>query len=74
MTEQQTPPRQEDLPRIGGVLRVRLTEDEYQFLKAFAESHGTTMSALIHFFIRAMHDLDQEGKTSTEPSAAMGKP
>ena len=61
--------RQRDLPTRVRVLRVRLTEDEYQLLKAFAERHKTTMSGMVRFFVRAMRDLDQQSRTSTGPPA-----
>jgi hypothetical protein len=56
------------------VLRVRLGEDEYQLLKAFAESLGTTMSVMFRSFIRAMRQLDEQGKTNTKPSATATEP
>ena len=58
-----------DLQKKDRVLRVRLGEDEYQLLKAFAESHETTMSAMFRSFIRAMRQLDERGKTIIKPLA-----
>jgi hypothetical protein len=57
-----------------GVLRVRLSEDEYQLLKAFAESHGTTVSPMFRSFIRATRQLDEQGKTITETPATAPEP
>jgi len=62
------------LEKKDRVLRVRLGEDEYQLLTAFAESHGTTMSALLRSFIRAMRQLDEQGKTITETPATAAEP
>jgi hypothetical protein len=56
------------------VLRVRLSEDEYQLLKTFAESLGTTMSAMFRSFIRAMRQLDERGKTIIKPPATALEP
>ena len=56
------------------VLRVRLGEDEYQLLKAFAESHGTTMPVMFRSFIRAMRQLDERGKTIIKPPATAPEP
>ena len=68
------PEKQRGLQRKDGVLRVRLSEDEYQLLKAFAESHGTTMPAMFRSFIRAMRQLDEQGKTITETPATAPEP
>jgi len=61
--------KQRDLQKKDRVLRVRLNEDEYQLLKAFAESYGTTMSAMFRSFIRAIRQLDDQGKTITQTPA-----
>jgi len=63
-----------DLQKKERVLRVRLSEDEYQLLKAFAESHGTTVSAMFRSFIRAMRQLDERGKTIIKPPATAPEP
>jgi hypothetical protein len=63
-----------DLQKKDRVLRVRLGEDEYPLLKAFAESHGTTMPALLRSFIRAMRQLDERGKTIIKPLATAPEP
>jgi hypothetical protein len=63
-----------DLQKKDRVLRVRLGEDEYQLLKAFAESHGTTMSVMPRSFIRAMRQLDERGKTIIKPPATAPEP
>jgi hypothetical protein len=62
------------LQKKDRVLRVRLGEDEYQLLKAFAERHGTTMSALFRSFIRVMCQLDKRGKTIIKPPATAPEP
>jgi uncharacterized protein (DUF1778 family) len=62
------------LQKKDRVLRVRLSEDEYQLLKAFAESYGTTMSAMFRSFIRAMRQLDERGKTIIKPLATAAEP
>ena len=61
--------KRRDLQRKDRVLRVRLGEDEYQLLKAFAESHGTTMSAMFRSFIRASVSLTNgaRGSSSRQP-------
>jgi len=66
--------KQRDLQKKGRVLRVRLREDEYQLLKAFAESHGTTVSPMFRSFIRATRQLDEQGKTITETPATAPEP
>ena len=65
--------KQRDLQKKGRGLRVRLGEDEYQ-LKAFAESHETSMPAMFPSFIRAMHQLDERGKTIIKPLATAAEP
>ena len=63
-----------DLQNKGRVLRVRLGEDEYQLLKAFAESHETSMPAMFLSFIRAMHKLDERGKMIIKRPATAPEP
>jgi hypothetical protein len=62
------------LQRKDRVLGVRLSEDEYQLSKAFAESHGTTMPVMFRSFIRAMRQLDERGKTVIKPLATAPEP
>gem|GEM_PF-5467658 len=62
------------MPRRSRVLRVRLSEDEYQLLKAFAESHGTSMSEMFRYFVRAMRQLDEQGETINGARAAVTEP
>jgi hypothetical protein len=62
------------LQKKDRVLRVRLGEDEYQLLKAFAESHETTMPAMFRSFIRAMRQLDERSKTIIKPPATAPEP
>ena len=66
--------KRRELQRRSRVLRVRLSEDEYQLLKAFAESHGTTMSGMFRYFIRAIRQLDEQSRTTTEARAAVTEP
>jgi len=60
--------KQRDLQKKDRVLRVRLSEDEYQLLRAFAESHGTT-SALVQFLIHAMRQPNEQRKTIIDTPA-----
>jgi 16S rRNA U516 pseudouridylate synthase RsuA-like enzyme len=39
------------------ILKVRLTEAEYQQLKEFAEEHGTNMSDMVRWVIRTIPAL-----------------
>lgn len=57
------------MPIRARVLRVRLTEDECKLLKAFAESHRITMSAVVRCVIRAMRQLDEQSETRAGPPA-----
>jgi len=57
------------LQRKDRVLRVRLSEDEYELSKAFAESHETTLSAVFRFLIRAIRQLDEQRKRVPEKPA-----
>ena len=66
--------KRRELQRRSRVLRVRLSEDEYQLLKSFAESHGTTMSGMFRYFIRAIRQLDEQSRTTTEARAAVTEP
>jgi len=66
--------KRRELPRRSRVLRVRLSEDEYQLLKAFAESHGTSMSEMFRYFVRAMRQLDEQGETINGARAAVTEP
>jgi len=66
--------KRRELQRRSRVLRVRLSEDEYQLLKAFAESHGTTMSGMFRYVIRAMRQLDEQRETINGARAAVTEP
>jgi hypothetical protein len=61
------------LQRKDRVLRVRLSEDEYRLLKAFAESHGTTMSGMLRYLIRAMRQFDGQNEIKETRSAAANR-
>ena len=41
------------------MLRVRMTKKQFQFLKSYAEGHGTDMSQLVRDFIEK---LERDGK------------
>jgi len=66
--------KRRELQRRSRVLRVRLSEEEYQLFKAFAESHGTSMSGMFRYFIRAIRQLDEQRETINGARAAVTEP
>lgn len=40
------------------MLKVRLTEEEYEQLKTFAKKHHTNVSSVIRWYIKAIHEKE----------------
>jgi len=41
-------------PMKSKMLKVRVTEEEYELLKTFAKQHNTDMSSVIRWYIKAI--------------------